>query len=195
VKSSPLQQAQSSAASNDSNTNLNVAKPIGLGLNRSASILSQASQTSESGSSKARNTVKGLMGRDWLGRSKSQPRLALNYQESHVSIRSDRSSFEDRARSPPNSSSNPKVPIPSTILITDSLVVTRKNTVIHVNRFVQCLYNRLPALNRFRQFSIANNHPRRKSSGRIDNIIRPRRRNPRTCAHPLWSALGKRRIS
>ena len=72
------------------------------GVSRSASILSQASHVSDSESTKPRNPIKN--GRDWLGRSRSQPRLPLHPQDSRVSIRSDRSSIEDNSRSPPNSS-------------------------------------------------------------------------------------------
>ncbi len=103
MKSTPLQQAQSGAM-NDSSPTLSV-KPTGLGLSRSASIMSQASHISESGSSKGRNAMRHLVNRDWLGRSKSQPRLPQYPQESHISIHSERSSMEDRAKSPPNSSS------------------------------------------------------------------------------------------
>ena len=103
MKNTPLQQAQSGPM-NDSSPTLNV-KSTGLGLSRSASIMSQASHVSESGSSKGRNTVRNFVHRDWLGRSRSQPRLPQYPNESHVSIHSERSSMEDRAKSPPNSSS------------------------------------------------------------------------------------------
>lgn len=76
-------------------------KSVGLGLNRSTSMMSHLSQGSETGSSKGRNPVRNMMSRDWLGRSKSQPRLPQYPQESHVSIHSERSSME---KSPPNSS-------------------------------------------------------------------------------------------
>jgi hypothetical protein len=78
----------------------------GAGLSRSASILSHVSHVSESGSAKARSSVKSLMSRDWLGRSKSQPRLPVHFGDSNISLRSDRSSMEDRARSPPNNTSS-----------------------------------------------------------------------------------------
>jgi hypothetical protein len=75
-------------------------KPVGLGLQRNPSIMSQASHTSDSGGVKYGSRSGG---RDWLGRSRSQPRLPLHPQDSHVSIRSDQSSVDDRVRSPPNS--------------------------------------------------------------------------------------------
>ena len=103
VKANPLQQAQPTP-SNDSTGSMTL-KP-GLGLTRSASIMSQLSQLSDNGSAKPRK----LNGRDWLGRSKSQPRLPLHPQDSYVSIASDRSSIDDRTRSPPTS--QPKVPHP-----------------------------------------------------------------------------------
>jgi hypothetical protein len=95
----PLQQAQTTP-SNDSSLSMNL-KPVGLGLSRNPSILSQASHNSDSGTTAKFGTRSG--GRDWLGRSRSQPRLPLHPQDSHVSIRSDHSSVEDRVRSPPNS--------------------------------------------------------------------------------------------
>jgi hypothetical protein len=99
LKQTPLQQAQS-IPTNDSNPAL---KTGGLGITRSSSILSQASHMSDSGSNNAPNPGKSI-GRDWLGRSRSQPRLPLYPQESYISVRSGgRSSLEDRARSPPNS--------------------------------------------------------------------------------------------
>jgi hypothetical protein len=95
----PLQQAQTTP-SNDSSLSMNL-KPVGLGLTRNPSILSQASHNSDSGSTAKYGTRSG--GRDWLGRSRSQPRLPLHSQDSHVSILSDHSSVDDRVRSPPNS--------------------------------------------------------------------------------------------
>ena len=99
MKHTPLQQAQT-APSNDSNVSMSL-KPAGFGLSRNPSIMSQTSHNSDSGGT-AKYGTKGA-GRDWLGRSRSQPRLPLHPQDSHVSIRSDHSSMEDRMRSPPNS--------------------------------------------------------------------------------------------
>ena len=96
MKSTPLQQAQS-LPSNDSITCLSL-KPAGLGMTRTASIMSHSSHVSDSGSTKARNSAKP--GRHWLGRSRSQPRLPLHLQDNHISVRSDWSSMEERARSP-----------------------------------------------------------------------------------------------
>lgn len=132
MKSTPLQQAQS-APSNESNPSL---KPNGFGMHRSASVLSQSSHISESGSSKGRNAAKGLGGRDWLGRSRSQPRLPLHPHESHVSIRSDRSSMEERARSPPSSSQRVH-PSEITLIVAPPFYITRTNAVLTFNRFVQ----------------------------------------------------------
>src|SRR5271170_4773827 len=96
-------------------------KPVGQGLTRSASILSHSSHISDSGSIKARNQVNTkLGGRDWLGRSKSQPRLPLHPQESYVSIRSERSSMEERARSPPNSAQAKVFPLMKFLITTAS---------------------------------------------------------------------------
>ena len=99
MKHTPLQQAHT-APSNDSNVSMNL-KPAGLGLSRNPSIMSQTSHNSDSGGTAKHGTK--TVGRDWLGRSRSQPRLPLHPQDSHVSIRSDHSSMEDRMRSPPNS--------------------------------------------------------------------------------------------
>jgi hypothetical protein len=101
VKQAPLEQAQP-PPSNDSNPSMNL-KPNGLGVSRSASVMSQASHFSDSGGTKTYTAPKAS-GRDWLGRSRSQPRLPLHPQDSHVSIRSDRSSMEESSKSPPNSS-------------------------------------------------------------------------------------------
>lgn len=102
MKHTPLEQAQS-VPSNDSNPTTSL-KPNSFVISRSASILSQASHNSDSGSTIARNSVKAVGGRDWLGRSRSQPRLPSHPQDSRVSIRSDRSSMEERSKSPLNSS-------------------------------------------------------------------------------------------
>ena len=99
MKHAPLQQAQT-ASSNESNVSMSL-KPVGLGLSRNPSIMSQTSHNSDSGGTAKYGTKSA--GRDWLGRSRSQPRLPLHPQDSHVSIRSDHSSMEDRMRSPPNS--------------------------------------------------------------------------------------------
>jgi hypothetical protein len=70
--------------------------------------VSHMSQLSDNGSIKpARKLSKSPSGRDWLGRSRSQPRLPFHPQDSYVSIASDRSSIDDLARSPPIS--QPKV--------------------------------------------------------------------------------------
>ena len=135
MKNTPLQQANSGPA-NDSNPTLSV-KPTGLGLSRSASIMSQASHISEAGSNKGRNTVRNFVTKDWLGRSRSQPRLPQYPSESHVSIHSERSSMEDRARSPPNSSSrvySSKFPL----IVASPLLVSRSYTLVNVSRLIQC---------------------------------------------------------
>jgi len=75
---------------------MNLKPGVGVGLDRSASILSHSSHVSDSGS------TKGSRVRNLLSRSKSQPRLPLHPQESYISITSDRSSLEERAKSPPN---------------------------------------------------------------------------------------------
>lgn len=85
----------------------------GLGLTRSASMMSQMSHASDTGSAMTRNTIKNMVNRDFFGRHKSQTRLQT--QDSHLSIKSTPSSTEDRAKSPPNSSS--KVSLPMTLLI------------------------------------------------------------------------------
>ena len=95
MKNSPLQQAHA-APTNDSNASMNLRPSVGLGLDRSASILSHSSHVSDSGS------TKGSRVRNLLSRSKSQPRLPLHPQESYISITSDRSSLDERAKSPPN---------------------------------------------------------------------------------------------
>jgi hypothetical protein len=131
VKSTPLQQAQPSP-SNESNPSL---KPDGVGMYRSASVLSHSSHISDSGSTKGRNAAKGLGGRDWLGRSRSQPRLPLHPHEGYASVLSNRSSMEERARSPPNSSQRVHL---STIMliVAPSFYITWTNAVITVDGFV-----------------------------------------------------------
>lgn len=131
MKSNPLQQAQS-APSNESNPSL---KPNGFGIRRSASVLSQSSHISDSGSTLGRNATKGLGGRDWLGKSRSQPRLPMHSHESHVSILSDRSSMEDRVRSPPSSSQRVYLSA-ITLIVAPPFYITWTNAVVKVNRFV-----------------------------------------------------------
>lgn len=101
VKHTPLKQANSNAQT-ESNTLAN-SKLGGVVLTRSASMLSQTSHISDTSGTKPRNPVKNFVGRDWLGRSKSQQRLPFHSQDSFVSIKSERSSTEERTKSPPPS--------------------------------------------------------------------------------------------
>lgn len=87
--------------------------------------MSQASHNSDSGSTPKHGTRNG--GRDWLGRSRSQPRLPLHSQDSHVSIRSDHSSVDDRVRSPPNSAQK----VWHVLLVLTCSIVVRRHTGGH----------------------------------------------------------------
>jgi hypothetical protein len=126
VKHTPLQQAQSNSPMEP--TVIANPKMASLGLTRSASILSHSSHLSDS-STKARNPIKN-MGRDWLGRSRSQPRLPLHPQESYISIKSDRSSTDERTKSPPPSAST-KVPIFSVVRANYSMYARRHTQGAH----------------------------------------------------------------